>query len=71
MDRKAIGQTLAELRGDRSQVEVAATLGISPAALSMYECGERIPRDDIKIKLSDYYGVPVHAIFFASDTHET
>ena len=65
MNREAIGDKLTKLRGDRTQIEVAKAVGISPAALSLYECGERIPRDDVKIRLADYYGVTVQAIFFA------
>lgn len=65
MDAKEIGKKLAELRGEKSQREVAAQLGISTSALSMYENGERIPRDSIKIRISAYYGKPVHVIFFS------
>ena len=43
IDIKASAQKLIELRGERSQKEVADALGISISALSMYENGERIP----------------------------
>lgn len=71
MDRKEIGRKLADLRGERSQTEVAAVLGISSAALSMYESGERVPRDEIKVKIASFYGVPVQDIFFAGTDNET
>lgn len=64
MDAKKIGAKLKELRGDRRINKVAEDLGISPSALSMYENGERIPRDVIKIKIADYYGQPISDIFF-------
>ncbi|MDO4801251.1 MAG: helix-turn-helix transcriptional regulator, partial [Prevotellaceae bacterium] len=64
MDTKAIGNRLKELRGSRSQSEVANALDISISALSMYENGERIPRDDVKIRISNYYKKPIHKIFF-------
>jgi len=64
MDAKKIGEKLAELRGERSQEEVAKAVGISVSALSMYEQGNRIPRDNIKIRLATYYETPVYAIFF-------
>lgn len=64
MDAKAIGARLKELRGSRSLTEVAAALGISVSALSMYENGERIPRDNVKIRLAEYYKKPIHKIFF-------
>lgn len=59
-----IGERLIALRGNKSQSEVAKAVGISSSALSMYECGERIPRDSIKVKLADYYGKTVQSIFF-------
>ena len=64
MDPKAIGRRLVELRGSRTQEEVADALNISISALSMYERGERIPRDNIKIRISMYYKKPIHKIFF-------
>jgi len=30
----------------------------------MYELGYRVPRDEIKMKLADYYGVTVQSLFF-------
>ena len=65
MDAKEIGKKLKELRGERKLHEVAEALGISPSALSMYETGTRIPRDVIKIKIANYYGVNISDIFYA------
>ncbi|MDD4565530.1 MAG: helix-turn-helix transcriptional regulator [Eubacteriales bacterium] len=64
MDRRYMGETLRRLRGNKTQDEVAAALEISKSALSMYEKGGRIPRDEIKKKLADYYGRSVQFIFF-------
>lgn len=64
MDAKKIGERLTELRGKRTQKEVSEQLGISVSALSMYENGERIPRDSIKIRISNYYERPIADIFF-------
>ena len=64
MDAKAIGERLVNMRGEKTQEEVANALGISVSALSMYERGERIPRDNIKIRISSYYKKPIHKIFF-------
>ena len=52
MNAKEIGKRLVELRGSKTQEQVANAVGISVSALSMYECGERIPRDPIKIALT-------------------
>lgn len=64
MDRKKIAKTLVSLRGKKTQKEVATDLGISISALAMYEQGNRIPRDEIKIILAEYYGKSVQEIFF-------
>jgi transcriptional regulator with XRE-family HTH domain len=65
MDAQKIAERLIKLRGKRTQAEVAQALGISPSAYSMYENGERIPRDEIKKKIAAYYRRSVTTIFFA------
>lgn len=69
MDKKVIGERLKKLRGDRTVRQVASDVGISPSALTMYELGERSPKDNIKKALADYYGTTVGALFFAENTH--
>lgn len=64
MDNKAIGKRLTELRGERSQETVARDNDISLSAYTKYERGERIPRDELKVKLARYFGVSVTDIFF-------
>ena len=54
---------LRSLRGSRSRKEVAESCGISERSMACYESGERIPRDEVKISLSRYYGKPVETIF--------
>ena len=66
MDAKKIGKILRELRGTRSLNEVAGPVGIATTTLSMYENGERIPRDVIKIKLAEFYGKTVLDIFYTN-----
>ncbi len=70
MNAKEIGLKLRDLRGNRSILEVAKALGISNSALSMYENGERIPRDTIKIRIANYYGMKVGVIFFNENAHK-
>lgn len=60
-----VAERLTQLRGEKSREEVANAIGVSVSAISMYENGERIPRDDIKIKLANYYGESVQSIFFS------
>ena len=55
----------------KSLVETAEKLGVSSSALSMYESGERIPRDNIKIRLAQYYKVPIQTLFFTKEKHGT
>ena len=71
LNRNAIGQRLITLRGDRTQDEVAKALGISKSALCMYESGERIPRDAIKVRIARFYNRSVPFIFFNPKDHET
>ena len=66
MDKKAIGLKLKELRREKTLKEVASAVGISTSALGMYETGQRIPTDNIKIKLAKYFNTTVDAIFFSS-----
>lgn len=64
MDAEKIAKNLITLRGNKSLKEVAEANGISISALSMYEAGNRIPRDEIKVRLAKYYGTTVEDIFF-------
>ena len=57
-------EKLKALRGNRSMTAVAAAVVVSASALSMYECGKRVPRDEVKIALSNYYNVSVGELFF-------
>ena len=71
LNNALIARKLIELRGSKSRETVAKACGISVSALAMYEQGERIPRDDIKIKLAKYYKRSVNFIFFAHDEYKT
>ncbi len=63
-DKKTIGERLRTLRGDEPRENVCADVGISYSALTMYENGERVPRDEIKVALARRYNTTVEAIFF-------
>ena len=71
LNNVAIAKKLIELRNGRSRDTVAKACGISVSALAMYEQGERIPRDDIKVRLANYYNRSVNFIFFANEEHNT
>lgn len=61
---KKTGQKLKNLRGNRTQDDIAKCLRISRSSYQMYENGERIPRDTVKVKLAKFYNVPVGSLFF-------
>ena len=65
MNSKRIGERLQKLRGSRTQKEVAEAVGVTPMAISLYESGERVPRDEIKVRLANYYKRTVNFIFFS------
>lgn len=65
MNKEKIGKRLIILRGNMSREYVAKSVGISISALTMYETGKRIPRDEIKMKLANFYGTDIMSIFFA------
>ena len=69
MDAAVIGKRLIELRGKETQESVAKDLGISTSAIGMYERGERIPRDSVKIAIAEYFGKTVQEIFFDQECH--
>ncbi|MBO5184838.1 MAG: helix-turn-helix transcriptional regulator [Clostridia bacterium] len=66
MDATAIGKRLVDLRGEKSRQTVAKDLKISVSALQMYENGKRIPRDEVKVRIAEYYNTSIEAIFFAA-----
>ncbi len=66
LNKENFAKKLTELRKreGKTQQEVAADLGISVSAISMYESGERVPRDEVKLALAQYYHTSVGYIFF-------
>lgn len=64
MNKQKIASTLRELRGEHRREEVAIACGVTAQAISMYETGARIPSDDIKQRLAEFYGTTVQKIFF-------
>ena len=64
MNRQKIATMLRGLRGDTPREEVALACKATAQAISMYETGARIPSDDIKIRLADYFKRTVQEIFY-------
>jgi len=63
-NKKTIGERLVRLRGAIPQGKVACDIGISSSALGMYEQGRRVPRDEVKVKLSNYYKASIESLFY-------
>lgn len=64
IDAQTIGERLRALRGTRPQKEIGDAVGVTAMAISQYERGERVPSDNIKIALAQYFNSTVDAIFF-------
>ncbi|MGD6993952.1 helix-turn-helix domain-containing protein [Sutcliffiella horikoshii] len=62
-----IGKRLKELRGKRSQEEVAEKIGISRARLSHYETGRSEPDSETLQNIADFYDVPIDYLITGED----
>jgi putative transcriptional regulator len=69
VNKEQIGKILLGLRDDKPREKVAADIGISVSALQMYENGQRVPRDEIKVKIANYYKKSVQELFFDQQPH--
>ena len=66
MDKTIIAERLIKLRGNKTQKEVAEAVGVAQSTYAMYELAQRIPSDDVKIRISKYFKKTVQSIFFTS-----
>lgn len=66
MDKKLVGMRLRNLRiREHETVEqVAVILGVSQQAVSSYEAGLKMPRDDAKIRYAKHFDCTVEEIFY-------
>lgn len=60
----SLGRKLRLLRGDKSMSQIAADLGITKSSWNMYERDERVPRDEVKVRIASYFKTSVQDIFF-------
>lgn len=65
-DMKKSGQKIKTLRekSGKTLEEVAMDLGITVSSYRKYEAGIRIPRDELKEKIANYFNRSVAFIFF-------
>ncbi len=69
-----LGNNIKYLRekNNLSQKELANILNIANSTLSQYESGDRVPSDDIKIKIADYFNVSLdYLLGRTSNPHKT
>lgn len=63
-DPVEVGKILRELRGIRTGTGVAKELGISYSMLTKMEYGLKVPGDELKHRIANYYQFPMEEIFF-------
>ena len=69
IQKETTGMILRRLRGDRTQEEIATALGITKSSWAMYERDERVPRDEVKIRMAKYFGKSVEELFYTQIEH--
>lgn len=64
-----LGKRIKSLREDRrlNQVELSKMLNISNTTLSQYETGQRVPSDEVKIKISKIFDVSLDYLLGVTD----
>ena len=67
--KEEIGRRIKKLRMKRglSVNDLGKILGISPAAVSYYETGQRTPRDKIKVRFAKFFDVDIKDFFFTEE----
>ena len=73
LDAVQIGNRIKGLRESRKEtmMDLSRAIGTSESAIGMYESGQRVPRDEIKIRIAEHFTVPVESIFFPRTQHES
>lgn len=61
----SIGDKLKRLRGADSLEKIAKDLNLTKQAIFNYENNIRVPRDEIKVRIAEYYNVSVQELFFS------
>lgn len=67
LDAKVIGERIKKLREDNKMTrsELCDAADISMSALAMYEAGQRVPRDEVKLRLSRCLNTSLEGLFYA------
>ncbi len=69
IDKIHFGKRIAALRKKKgfSQTELAEKIGVTPQAVSKWECGNAIPDIDLLLELSHLYGVSINEMLEDND----
>lgn len=67
MNNLVIAKKLVELRGDRTQAQIAEAIGVSTSTYGMYEIGQRMPSDEVKVRIAKLHKKSVQSIFFTKE----
>jgi len=69
---KRSGEKLRALREERGETvsEVANAVGVVESSITNYESGYRVPKDSVKKRLADYYGVSLEWLFYGSEPRQ-
>ena len=70
-DKRVVSLRFRQLRGKRTQREVAAGIGVSSNLYAMYERGERMPKDKDKPKIAEYFGLSIEDLFYSDEAIHT
>ncbi len=68
MNAVVIGEKIKNLRekNNISRENFANAVEISQSALSMYENGQRIPRDEVKLRIARFFNTSIEELFFTN-----
>ncbi len=68
MNAEVIGEKIKNLRekNNISRENFANAVKISQSALSMYENGQRIPRDEVKLRIARFFNTSIEELFFTN-----
>lgn len=68
MNAEVIGKKIKNLRekNNISRENFANAVEISQSALSMYENGQRIPRDEVKLRIASFFNTSIEELFFTN-----
>lgn len=67
--KMSVGEKIRALRGSETKESVAGKMGVTVSSWTKYERDERIPRDELKVKIAEYFGTTVQNIFFEKSEH--